>query len=186
MGLDDSMTFPLFAVMTVLSFICYPIVNIVSKKIGKKKLIIFAFGFFSVAFLVTSFAGKTAIPPKVYGYIVAALAAVPMAILGILPQAVVADISEEDQKATGESRQGMFYAARTFAFKLGQSAAMLLFTSIAVIGRDTPKGESGYGLGYRLTALLAVVLCLLGGIVFLRYNEKKVLANIGADTETKA
>lgn len=185
MGLEDSMTFPLFAVMTVLSLVCYPFVNIISKKIGKKKLIAFAFGFFSLAFLVTAFAGKTPVPPLVYGVIIAALAAIPMAILGILPQAVVADISEEDQKATGESRQGMFYAARTFAFKLGQSAAMLLFTSIAVIGRDTPKGDAGYGLGYRLTAGLAVVLCLLGGIVFLRYNEKKVLANIGADGENK-
>lgn len=184
MGLSDSMTFPLFAVMTALSLVCYPVVNIVSKKIGKKKLIVFAFAFFSVAFAVTSFAGKTAIPPVAYGVIVAALAAVPMAILGILPQAVVADISEEDQQETGESRQGMFYAARTFAFKLGQSAAMLLFTSVAVIGRDTPAGESGYGLGYRLTALLAVVLCLLGGIVFLRYNEKKVLSRIGADRES--
>ena len=35
-----------------------------------------------------------------------------------------------------------------------------------------------------LTALLAVVLCLLGGIVFLRYNEKKVLSKIGADRES--
>ena len=179
------MTFPLFAVMTLLSLLCYPAVNLLAKKIGKKKLITFAFAFFSVTFLTTAFAGKTGIPPVVYGIIIAALAAVPMAILGILPQAVVADISEEDQYATGESRQGMFYAARTFAFKLGQSAAMLLFTSIAVIGRDTPQGESGYGLGYRLTALLAVLLCMLGGIVFLRYNEKKVLANISASNPEK-
>ena len=186
MGLESSMTFPLFAAMTVISLLCYPAVNALSKKIGKKKLIAFAFLFFSFAFLVTAGAGLTPVPPLAYGILVAVLAAVPMAILGILPQAVVADIAEADKLKTGESRQGMFYAARTFAFKLGQSAAMLLFTSIAVIGRDTPKGESGYGLGYRLTALLAVVLCLLGGIVFLRYNEKKVLANIGAETETKA
>ena len=101
-----------------------------------------------------------------------------MAILGILPQAVVADISEADKLDTGESRQGMFYAARTFAFKLGQSLAMLMFTSIALINSDVKKGDSGYGLGYRLTALLAAILCLLGGIVFLRYNEKKVISRI--------
>ena len=72
----------------------------------------------------------------------------------------------------------MFYAARTFAFKLGQSLAMLMFTSIALINSDAEKGSSGYGLGYRLTALLAAVLCLLGGLVFLRYNEKKVINRI--------
>ena len=64
--------------------------------------------------------------------------------LGILPQAVVADIAEADRIKTGENREGMFYAARTFAFKLGQSVAMLIFTSLAKVGSD--------GLGYRLSA----------------------------------
>ena len=178
LGLDSGMTFPLFAIMTVVSLAFYPLVNIFSKKMGKKKLIAFAFLFFSFAFLVTAAAGLIGIPAMVYGVIIAVLAAVPMAILGILPQAVVADISEADKLDTGESRQGMFYAARTFAFKLGQSLAMLMFTSIALINSDADKGSSGYGLGYRLTAILAAVLCLLGGLVFLRYNEKKVITRI--------
>lgn len=179
MGLDSSMTFPLFAVMTAMSLVCYPFVNVFSKKIGKKKLISFAFLFFSFTFLVTAGAGILPVPALAYGIVIAVLASVPMAILGILPQAVVADISEADKLATGESRQGMFYAARTFAFKMGQSAAMLLFTSIALIGKEIPKGASGYGIGYRLTALIAAVLCLTGGLVFLRYNEKEVIAAIG-------
>jgi GPH family glycoside/pentoside/hexuronide:cation symporter len=61
---------------------------------------------------------------------------------------------------------------------MGQSAAMLIFTSIALINEDVEKGQSGYGLGYRLTALIAAILCLLGGIVFLRYNEKKIIDRI--------
>jgi len=178
LGLDSKMSFPLFAIMTVVSLMFYPFVNVFSKKLGKKKLIAFAFLFFSFAFLVTAGAGIIKIPALIYGVLIAVLAAVPMAILGILPQAVVADISEADKLDTGESRQGMFYAARTFAFKLGQSLAMLMFTSIALINSDVKKGDSGYGLGYRLTALLAAILCLLGGIVFLRYNEKKVISRI--------
>ena len=178
LGLSSNMTFPLFATMTVVSLICYPLVNIFSKKVGKKKLTAFAFLFFSVTFLVTSGAGFLPIPSIVYGVIIAVLAAVPLPILGILPQAIVADISEADKFKTGESRQGMFYAARTFAFKLGQSIAMLLFTSIALIGKEIPEGNAGYGLGYRLTAIVAAVLCLLGGLVFMRYNEKKILSTI--------
>ncbi len=183
LGLGSGMTFPLFAIMTVVSLAFYPLVNIFSKKMGKKKLIAFAFLFFSFAFLVTSAAGLIGIPAMVYGVIIAVLAAVPMAILGILPQAVVADISEVDKLDTGESRQGMFYAARTFAFKLGQSLAMLMFTSIALINSDVQKGSSGYGLGYRLTAVLAAVLCLLGGLVFLKYDEKKVITHIEEDSK---
>lgn len=179
LGLGSGMTFPLFAIMTVVSLMFYPVVNILSKKLGKKKLIAFAFLFFSFAFLVTAAAGLLPVPAIAYGVIIAVLAAIPMAILGILPQAVVADISEADKLDTGESRQGMFYAARTFAFKLGQSLAMLMFTSISLINSEIEKGHSGYGLGYRLTAAIAAVLCLLGGIVFLRYNEKKVIDRIG-------
>ena len=55
---------------------------------------------------------------------------------------------------------------------------MLLFTSIALVNSDVKKGETGYGLGYRLTAVIAAVLCLLGGLVFLKYDEKKVLKRI--------
>ena len=183
MGLDSTMTFPLFAIMTVMSLAFYPAVNIFSKKLGKKKLIAFAFLFFSFTFLVTAFSGKTPLPPLANGVVIAVLASLPMAILGILPQAVVADISEADKLDTGESRQGMFYAARTFAFKLGQSAAMLIFTSVALINKDIASTESGYGLGYRLTAVIAAVLCLIGGLVFLCYDEKKIIGKITAPEE---
>ena len=94
-----------------------------------------------------------------------------MAIFGILPQAVVADIAEYDALETKENRSGMFYAARTFAFKLGQSIAMLLVTAFATIGQET-------GLGYRVTAVAAAVVCVLGGVLFMLYDEKKVYARI--------
>ncbi len=176
MGLKESMSTLLFMIMSVVSLCFYVPVNLISKKTGKKKPVAFAFIFFSLTFFVTSFAGKTAVPALVYGIIIAVLAALPMAILGILPQAVVADISEVDKLETGENRQGMFYAARTFAFKLGQSAAMLIFTSVATIGKSS-------GLGYRLTAVIAAVLCLMGGLVFLRYNETQVISRISEAQE---
>ena len=93
---------------------------------------------------------------------------------------MVADISEADKLETGESRQGMFYAARTFAFKFGQAFAAVVFSSVSLINEEVEKGHSGYGLGYRLTAVIAAVLCLLGGIVFLRYNESKIIGTISS------
>ena len=187
MGLNSTMTFPLFAVMTVMSLLCYAPVNKFAKKLGKKKLISFAFLFFAATFFLTGFSGMLPIPGMVCGILIAALAAVPMAILGILPQAVVADISEADQIDTGESRSGMFYAARTFAMKLGQSAALLLFTSMATIGSGVSSGTPGYGLGYRIAAFSAAALCLLGGLVFRRYHESEVLSKIsGSDSRTSA
>jgi MFS family permease len=128
------MSFVLFALMTGISLLFYAPVNILAKKFGKKKIVQWAFMAFAGVFTLTTFCGMWGIGGMAWGVIVSALAAIPMAALGILPQAVVADIAEADRITTGENRQGMFYAARTFAFKLGQSVAMLIFTSLAKVG----------------------------------------------------
>lgn len=176
MGLDPSMNFVLFAGMTVISLLFYAPVNIMAKKLGKKKLVAFAFFFFCLAFTVTSVCGQFGVPKVLWGGLVAVLASMPMAILGILPQAVLADIAESDAVETGENREGMFYAARTFSMTLGQSLAMILFSSIATLGTN--------GFGYRVTAVVATAFCLLGGLVFLRYREQHVLDIIGSRRES--
>jgi GPH family glycoside/pentoside/hexuronide:cation symporter len=174
-GLDESWNFILFAGMTLISLAFYAPVNILAKRMGKKKLVAFAFFFFCLAFLVTSVCGQFGVPELAWGALVAILAAIPMAVLGILPQAVLADIAESDAVETGENREGMFYAARTFSMTLGQSLAMILFSSIATIGSD--------GFGYRITAVVATVFCLLGGLVFLRYREGRVLQVVARHTK---
>jgi GPH family glycoside/pentoside/hexuronide:cation symporter len=158
--------------MTVISLAFYVPVNLLAKKFGKKKIVQWAFVAFAAVFALTTFCGMWGLSGMVWGVLIAALAAIPMAALGILPQAVVADIAEADRITTGENREGMFYAARTFAFKMGQSVAMLVFTSVAKIGSN--------GAGYRLSAIIAAVLCLAGGIVFFSYNEKKTIGIIEA------
>lgn len=173
-GFSSNMTSIFFVGMTILSLCFYAPVNILAKRIGKKKLVAFAFFFFCLDFFITAFAGTLGIPSLAWAIVIAVLAAIPMAILGILPQAVLADIAEADSVISGENRQGMFYAARTFSMKLGQSLAMIIFTSVALLGTN--------GFGYRATALVATVLCLIGGAVFVAYKEKHVLATIDRQT----
>ena len=170
--LDESMSTVYFVLMTALSILFYIPVNSLTRKFGKRKLILFAFLVFTLSFLYTAAFGESLpIPPAVQGYLLCAITAPAMAIFGILPQAVVADIAESDAIDTQENRSGMFYAARTFAFKLGQSIAMLMVTAFATIGSET-------GLGYRITAIAAACVCLLGGVLFFFYNEKKIYAKI--------
>ena len=170
MGLDVSWSTILLVLMMVIAFILYIPVNFLAKRIGKKNLIVFAFGFFAVTFGITALSGVIGVPKEAWGIIIAILASVPLAILGVLPQAVVADIADVDAIDTGEARQGMFYAARTFAMKLGQAISMLVFTGIIAMDIGDVK--------YRITAVVACVFCLLGCLVFARYREKKVLARI--------
>ena len=120
----------------------------------------------AVAYLAPTIWGLF-IPASVQGLILTVVAALPMAIFGILPQAVVADISQSDSITSGSNREGMFYAARTFAFKLGQSISMLIFTAVSTIG-------AAEGTGYRVAAFGAAVFCCIGGIILVFYDEKKI------------
>lgn len=167
LGLSENMSTIFFVAMTALSLVFYVPVNLLTKKFGKRNLVLTAFLIFAICFGYTALMGKgLIISPVVQGFILVVAAAFPMAIFGILPQAMVADISESDARKTGENREGMFYAARTFAFKLGQSVSMLLFTALATIG-------SG-GNGYRVVAAVSCALALIGGIILIFYNEKKI------------
>ena len=173
MGIEDTWTFPLTATMTAISVALYPVVNKLAPKIGKKKLIVVGFFAYALVFLITSICGQG----LYWGFIVAVCAAVPMAILGILPQACVADVAELSRLETGEDRSGMFFAARTFAFKMGQAIAMVVFTSMTVA--QVVGGEKIVQPGqYRATAVVATVTCLIGALLFLLYNEKMILGRI--------
>ena len=108
----------------------------------------------------------------IFGILIMVFAALPMAILGILPQTVVADIAKANEIETGENRDGMFFAARTFSMKLGQSVAALLFTSLGTIGR-------AQGTGYRIAAVSSCILCTLAAVLLRFYNEKKIMATLG-------
>ena len=166
--LPETMTTIYFVGMTALSLVFYIPVNKLTPKIGKKKMILFAFVVFSLAYFYTGFMGKISfIPENVQGLILMVVAALPMAIFGILPQAVVADIAQSDAITSGSNREGMFYAARTFAFKLGQSLSMLIFTAVSTIG-------AGNGTGYRIAAFGAAAFCCVGGIILVFYNEKRI------------
>ena len=174
MKIEDTWTFVLTATMTFLSVCQYPIVNKLAPKIGKKKMIITGFFAYSAVFLITFLCGEG----LVWGFIVAVCASVPMAILGILPQACVADVAELSRLETGEDRSGMFFAARTFAFKMGQAIALAVFTSMTAIANVPGTTEAVAAASYRRTALVAFICCVIGACLFFLFKEKEILAKI--------
>ena len=181
--LPESMTTVMFVGLTLLSLAYYPFVTKMTAKWGKKKLLIAAFFGFVLTFGFTALSGEilSFIPIYIQAAIIVILGSFPQAIFGIIPQTIVADIALEDEIQTGESRSGMFYAARTFAMKLGQSLAMLMFTSLATIGVAKNAGEAvaaGSTIGYRVVALVASICCLIGGIIMSFFNEKRVMSTI--------
>ena len=191
MKLDESFTMYFLGGMTVLSACFYPIVSKLVKKFGKKKLVITGFLGLALAYVIAALIGilgTTVIPGVVYGVLICVIAAFPMALLGIIPQSIVADVAEADGYDTGENREGMFFAARTFAMKFGQSLAMLVFTSLAIIG--TTQNENSNDItasvtGMILVGFVAVAFCALGAIILSFYNEKKVMSTIEENHKKK-
>ena len=186
MQLDESYTMYFMGGMTVLSAIFYPFVSGLVRKFGKKKLVICGFIGLALAYLITAMIRIVPLPGIVYGAVICVVAAFPMALLGIIPQAIVADVAEADGVVTGENREGMFFAARTFAMKWGQSIAMLVFTSLAIIG-TTQKTDANditaSPRGMTIVAFVAVAFCLLGALILGLYNEKKIMKTIDKKPE---
>ena len=176
--LPDTMFGTLFILLGVGSFLFYVPINIVAKKLGKKKLLIVAFCMFIAVYIYGSFLGKLPMSNITQAYLLVILAAVPMAIFGILPNVVIADIAEYDARKTGIRREGMFFGTRTFMSKVGQMFSMLILSALLLL-----KNNGSNEIGIRLTAVFAAGFCILGLILLLMYNEEKILSGISSDVK---
>ena len=54
---------------------------------------------------------------------------------------------------------------------MGQAIALLLVTSLGTIRQDI-------GLGYRIIAIASAVVCVIGALLFMMYDEKKIYRKI--------
>ncbi|MCR5506104.1 MAG: MFS transporter [Bacilli bacterium] len=195
MGFNESLVMVFMGGMTVLSACFYPFVTKMVLKFGKKKLVIAGFLGLAVCYAITAISSIPGFLPDqgnasalswVFGGAVMVISALPMALLGIIPQSMVADVAEAEARSTGQNREGMFFAARTFAMKFGQSLAMLLFTSLAIIGATVDKSSNDITatkLGMMVVAIVAVAFCVLGAIILIFYREKKVMQAIAKEED---
>ena len=200
MAFDESMVMVFMGGMTVLSAVFYPFVTSMVKKFGKKKLVIAGFLGLAICYGITAIASIGGVLPEpqteigqpatanamswVFGILIMVIAALPMALLGIIPQSIVADVAEAEAKTTGQNREGMFFAARTFAMKFGQSLAMILFTSLAILGTAQAKDSNDIIAskpGLLVVAIVAAAFCVAGAVILLFYREKRVMKIIAKE-----
>jgi GPH family glycoside/pentoside/hexuronide:cation symporter len=167
-GLPESLGLELVGTMVGLSLLFYPLVNILARRFGKKILVLLAFFILGTAFLCIYFLGKFPIPPKAQLFLLVSLAAFPLAALGILPPAILADLAAEDAERTGASKEGLFFAVKYFSVKLGQTFGIGLFAALTLYGKDP-----GHDLGLRLNGIFGACLCLIAALVFTRFKEKR-------------
>lgn len=173
LDLEESMGSKVLGLMIIVSLVFYPLVLHVSKFIQKKILVSSALIFLGIVFLAIFFLGKLPLPPKSQIYLFALLASLPVAILGILPYAIIAEVAQLDSLKTGLSKEGMYFAVRNFFYKLGMTVGIMLFTILTVWGKDP-----GDDLGIRLNGFAGSAFCVLAGLTFLLFKEKKIQREI--------
>ncbi len=154
----------------VLTLLCYPIVNKLAKKYGKKSLLSRGFFIFGFCLIFVSLIGIGSIPPVVMIGLLVLLAPFSQAIMAILPGAIGTDISAYACRRSGSDKSSVYTAGTLFINKLVVTVGSLLFTSFLLFGKDI-----GDDLGIRVIALTSLSLCFMAYFLSKTYNEEEVM-----------
>jgi glycoside/pentoside/hexuronide:cation symporter, GPH family len=166
-GEEESLGVVLMATMVGVSLIFYPMMIFLSKRFGKKKIVLFAFFILAVVCALVYGLGKYPVGNRAQLFIFVSLAAFPLAALGILPPAILGDIAKKDADETGENREGLFFAVKYFVVKLGQTFGIAVFAMLTLYGKDP-----GDDFGLRMTGIVVACLCVLAAFVFSFFKEE--------------
>ena len=97
------------------------------------------------------------------------LAGFPIAVVFAIPNAILADIVDLDERTTGKRREAMYYGAQGFFVKISWGVA----TAIVMVSRLA--SQISPALGERLCCVVIGLVCLGAFAIFLRFPEDKVL-----------
>jgi glycoside/pentoside/hexuronide:cation symporter, GPH family len=164
--LDKSMATTFMTIGFFASFLYYVPINRLAKSWGKKRLILFGFVLFALVFLLLFLGTRIPVMRIPVFWILCFVTALPLAIFGILPNAIVADLVHSHYESTGQRQSGIFYASRALIMKVGISFSNLIFPSLLLLGRsiETPQGVY-------TSVLVAIVFCGAGWFVFRNFKE---------------
>jgi len=166
LGLDKSMAFTFSVLSFLTSFLLYFPMSFMVKKWGKRRAMLTAYLIFGAIFAVVAFVKMIPLPKTWLLYGLAIAAAAPLAIFGILPNAIIGDEVEREERESGKQLAGMFFGVSAFTMKVGISLANLIFPSLLLFGKSSDNP-----LGVQYTALAALVFCLAGWWAFGKYRE---------------
>jgi GPH family glycoside/pentoside/hexuronide:cation symporter len=165
---DEAFASTMFTLFFAAAAVCFPFVNLMARRIGLKLAMILGLGSFAVLSILFGLTGLAPVSPRVWVMVVAALMGFPIAVLLVVPNVMVAQLSEADAKRTGQRREAMFFGVQGFFMKLnlGVSTAILALM-YSLFGKDIADP-----LGVRLALVVGSVAALVGLLVMTRYPGK--------------
>lgn len=158
-------------VIMAVAFVFYYPTNRLATRFGKKTLVMCALVIQSFLFAAIFFLGWIPLPAVVQIFLLGLVAAIPIAVLGVLPNSILSDIAALDARQNACSQAGMYFAARAFLTKLGTSVAIMVFASLTNFGKDV-----GNDMGIRLSGIVGLIFAIAAIVCFAFYKEHEVLA----------
>jgi len=145
----------------------FPVMARVAPRVGKKRL--YSWAIFAIAALFPLFflIGKLSlpIPPSVQGVILMALVGIPLSALYMLPNPLISDCIDYDERLTGRRREAMYYGVQNIL----QNAAMA-FSALVLGSLFNFFGYSAENpTGIYLMGPAAGLCFLLAGAIFLKF-----------------
>ncbi|MDW7650319.1 MAG: MFS transporter [Bacillota bacterium] len=164
----------LFAAAFGMAFITFPFVNILAKKYGHKAVMVGSMVLFTLILPQFYFLGVGAfgLDPNLYAYLVMGLAGIPLSSLFVLPDAIVASITDLEAGLSGQRREGMYFGTQGLILKIMMGLSTFVAGLILQFYGRTPAQP----LGVQLTGPVAAVFVLIGAIIFWFYPENEVRA----------
>jgi len=165
---------PYFYIAGVLALLaCYPLVNWLAGRYGKWS--VFAGSLLASAVVMPGLlliGPWLPIPLLAQGIIWILLQSIAMSGVTMLPQAFAAEITDYDEKLTGQRREGAYYSAWVLLGQLIGALAGAALPFLFLLGRS--QSDVHGPLGVRLTGLIGGALMLMALFVFWRYPLRQL------------
>ncbi|MFZ6026319.1 MAG: MFS transporter [Chloroflexota bacterium] len=166
MSEGDTVYFFIPAVLA--SLICYPLITHLARRFGKWRVYAGALLASALVYPATMLLGRwllLPLPLQCASWAVLQAAAVSGTL--VLSVAFVAEVTVYDQQATGERREGMYFAIAKVFEQLLTGLASLLLPLLLLLGRS--RLDAHGPLGVRLAGVIGGILVLVAFFCFLKY-----------------
>ncbi len=170
--LRESETIYFYIPAVLASLACYPLVTWLARRWGKRKVYSGSLLASTLIFPGTMILGGwLVVSLKAQCISWAVLQAVAISGIVVLSNAFVAEITDGDETATGQHREGVYFAVMKVLDHLFSGVALLILPIILLLGRSSqaPLGP----LGVRMIGVVAGVFMLIGFFVFSRYPNRQ-------------
>jgi glycoside/pentoside/hexuronide:cation symporter, GPH family len=150
--------------------VCFVFISLLSKRVSNKTFMLIGLLSFSILMCGGYFVDMFGEQRVLAGMIHMALLGIPIAILLIIPNAIISDISEVDGYRNGKKREAMFFGTQGLFMKINYGIAAAIVTYLfSAFGKDVANP-----MGVKLAGPVGAVFALAGFLIFLLFPQKEM------------